>query len=69
MENRIKWHYLPMSDDEYRQAVEAVESGDEKQEDFDITHDLPLITDDRDHSINHSSDNLYRHQTRKVSSG
>ena len=69
MENQIKWHYLPMSDDEYRQAVEAVENGEEKQEDFDITHDLPLITDDRDHPINHSSDNLYRHQTRKVSSG
>ena len=63
MENQIKWHYLPMSDDEYRQAVEAVENGEEKQEDFDITHDSPLITDDRDHPINHSSDNLYRHQT------
>ncbi|MDE0298139.1 MAG: transketolase [Candidatus Poribacteria bacterium] len=27
MENRIKWHYMPMSDAEYQQAVEAVASG------------------------------------------
>ena len=27
MENRIKWHYMPMSDAEYQQAVEEVESG------------------------------------------
>lgn len=27
MENRIKWHYMPMSDTEYLQAVEEVESG------------------------------------------
>lgn len=27
MENRIKWHYMPMSDAEYEQAVEEVESG------------------------------------------
>ena len=27
MENQIKWHYLPVSDTEYREAVEAVESG------------------------------------------
>ena len=26
MENRIKWHYMPMSDTEYQQAVEEVES-------------------------------------------
>ncbi len=65
MENRIKWHYLPMSDDEYRQAVEAVESGEEKQEDFDLTHHSPLITDDQGNPLNHSSDNLYRHQRRQ----
>ena len=28
MENRIKWHYMPMSDAEYQQAVKAVESGE-----------------------------------------
>ena len=65
MENRIKWHYLPMSDDEYRQAAEAVESGEKKQEDFDITHHSPLITDDQGNPTNHSSDNLYRHQRRQ----
>ena len=27
MESRIKWHYMPMSDTEYLQAVEEVESG------------------------------------------
>ena len=27
MENQIKWHYMPMSDTEYLQAVEEVESG------------------------------------------
>ena len=26
MENRIKWHYMPMSDAEYQQALEEVES-------------------------------------------
>lgn len=28
MENQIKWHYLPMSDVEYQEAVEAVASGE-----------------------------------------
>ena len=65
MENQIKWHYLPMSDAEYRQAIEAVESEEKVQEDFDLTHHSPLITDDQDNPINHSSDNLYRHQTRQ----
>ena len=25
MEGQIKWHYMPMNDDEYRQAVEQVD--------------------------------------------
>jgi transketolase len=27
MEGRIKWHYLPMSDDEYQEALRAVRGG------------------------------------------
>ena len=27
MQSQIKWHYLPMSDDEYRQAMAEVERG------------------------------------------
>ncbi len=27
MERRIEWHYLPMSDDEYRRALEALSGG------------------------------------------
>jgi transketolase len=28
MENQIKWHYLPMSDEEYRRAMQEIESTD-----------------------------------------
>ena len=28
MENRIKWHYWPMSDEEYRQALDEVGGGE-----------------------------------------
>jgi transketolase len=27
MEGQLKWHYVPMSDDEYRQALSELEAG------------------------------------------
>jgi transketolase len=27
MENQLKWHYWPMSDDEYRQAMTELDAG------------------------------------------
>jgi transketolase len=27
MENKIKWHYMPMSDEEYRQSISDIETG------------------------------------------